>query len=367
MKHSVLKASVLLAVSLLTTTAHAEEHKRVVRIYNWLKYLPHQILDDFEKETGIHPIYDVFDNVQMLESKLLTGNSGYDVVFPSSTALKRYIAAKMIEPLDKSKLPNRSHLDPKIMQSLAANDPGNQYAIPYMWGTTLIGYNRAAIQKALGPNADMDTWDVLFKPEIISKLSKCGVGILDAPNEILPIALQYLGLPPESSKREDYQKARDLMMKIRPYVTYFNSSRYGMDLANGNICLGVGWSGGMALANKIAHDSNNGIDVAMSLPREGVPFWSDVMVIPAKAPDSEEAHEFINYMMRPDVIAKASNAVGYPNANKDATKLVMAPIRNNPHMYIPEDKRKFLFPLKAVSLKTDRIRTRTWNSILTGQ
>lgn len=367
MKINAVKATLLLTASMLTVSVQAQEQQRVVRIYNWLEYLPPQILEDFEKETGIHPIYDVFDNPQMLESKLLTGNSGYDVVFPSSTTMKRYINAKAIQPLDKSKLPNLPHLDEKVMHSLEINDPGNQYAIPYMWGTTLIGYNREAIEKALGSDVDMDTWDILFKEENISKLKECGVGLLDSADEIMPIALNYLGLPSHSTKKEDYEQARDLMLKIRPYVKYFNSSRYGMDLANGNICLGVGWSGGMALANKIARASNNGVDVRMSLPREGVPFWSDVMVIAANAPDFDEAHAFINYMLRPDVIARASNEIGYPNANKDATELVIEPIRNDPHMYIPEEKQKLLFPLEDVAMKTGRMRTRAWNAVLSGE
>lgn len=366
MKTQLTKATLLLTASMLTGAVQAEESQSVVRIYNWIEYLPQQILDDFEKETGIHPIYDVFDSPQMLESKLLTGNSGYDVAFPSSTSLQRYINAKAIQPLDKSLLDNSNHLDADVMQSLENNDPGNDYAIPYMWGTTLIGYNRDAIAKALGPDVDMDTWDIIFKEENISKLKECGVGLLDAPDEIMPIALNYLGLPSHSTEKGDYAQARDLLLSIRPYVKYFNSARYGMDLANGNLCLAVGWSGGMALANKIARASNNGIDVQMSLPREGVPFWSDVMVIPSNAPHLDEAHQFINYMLRPDVIARASNATGYPNANKDATDLVMEAIRNDPHMYIPKEQQDLLFPLEDVSIKTGRIRTRAWSSVLSG-
>ncbi|RQI30490.1 spermidine/putrescine ABC transporter substrate-binding protein PotF [Pseudomonas aeruginosa] len=308
----------------------------------------------------------VFGQRQHLESKLLTGNSGYDVVFPSSSNIGKLITAGAFEPLDRSKLVNWQHLDPSFMTSLeAVGDKGNRFTVPYLWGTTLIGYNVDKVKAALGPNVQMNSWDVIFKPENLSKLSSCGVGFLDAGNEILPIALHYRGLPPNSQNRDDYKKAAEALKAIRPYITYFNSSRYGMDLANNDICVAVGWSGGVAIARKLADAAGKGVKVAMALPKEGAPMWSDVMAIPTKAPHPEEAHAFINYILRPDVIARISNVIGYPNPNKDATELVSPEIRNDPNMYISGEARRSLFALEPVSNATERVRTRVWTSIKT--
>jgi Spermidine/putrescine-binding periplasmic protein len=352
-------------VSMLVSGASLAE-ERTVRIYNWIEYLPPEILKSFEEETGIRPIYDVFDSVETLESKLLTGNSGYDVVYPSSSNVSHLIAAGAVQPLDRSQLPNWQHLDPEFMKSLeAVGDPGNRYAAPYLWGTTLIGYNVDKVRQVLGADVQMNTWDILFKEENMAKLASCGVGLLDAANEIVPIALHYEGLDPNSQKREDYAKAQAAMLKVRPYITYFNSSRYGMDLANGEICVGVGWSGGVALAKRLAQDAGKGVKVEMALPKEGAPMWSDVMMVPTNAPHTQEAYAFINYILRPDVIARISNKIGYPNPNKDSTTLVNADIRNNPAMYVPDEARKTLFALEPVPAAVERIRTRTWTSIKT--
>src|SRR6218665_178504 len=217
-------------VAALLLAANVCASERTVRIYNWIEYLPPEVLQDFQKETGIRPVYDVFDSVEVLESKLLTGNSGYDVVFPSSSNIDKLIIAGAFEPLDRSQLSNWQHLDPEFMASLeAVGDKGNRYAVPYLWGTTLIGYNVDRVAKVLGADAKMNTWDVIFKGDSLQKLASCGVGFLDAGNEILPIALHYQGLEPNTENREDYKKAQALMLKIRPTITYFNSSRYGMD------------------------------------------------------------------------------------------------------------------------------------------
>ncbi|MBN2992206.1 polyamine ABC transporter substrate-binding protein [Pseudomonas cedrina subsp. fulgida] len=359
----------LLGVALAClSSAWCQAEERTVRIYNWIEYLPAEVLKGFEQETGIRPIYDVFDSVETLQSKLLTGNSGYDVVFPSSSNISSLITAGAIEPLDRSQLPNWQHLDPQFMTSLeAVGDAGNRYAVPYLWGTTLIGYNVDKIQKIFGADVQMNTWDMIFKEENLKKMAGCGVGFLDAGNEILPIALHYLGLDPNSQKREDYTQAQQLMLKIRPDITYFNSSRYGMDLANGEICVGVGWSGGVALAKRLAQAAGKGVKVEMALPREGAPMWSDVMVVPKNAPHVAEAHAFINYILRPEVIALISNRIGYPNPNKDSTEMVNAEIRNDPSMYIPEAARKTLFPLQPMPAAMERIRTRVWTTIKTNR
>ncbi|PXF30942.1 spermidine/putrescine ABC transporter substrate-binding protein [Pokkaliibacter plantistimulans] len=354
-----------LSSTLLVQTGFAEE--KTVRIFNWIEYMPQDVLDDFQKETGIHPIYDVFDNVETLESKLLTGNSGYDVVFPGTANLGKLIKVGALEKLDRSELSNWSHLDPDFMKNLeAVGDTGNQYAVPYMWGTTLIGYNEDKVKAVLGNDVKIDSWSIVFNPEYMAKLQQCGVGFLDASSEILPIALDYLKLDPNSTNKADYKQATALIQGIRPYVRYFDSSKYGMDLANGDICMAVGWSGGVVLADKIAHAAGNGITIKMSIPKEGAPMWSDVMSIAANAQHKSEAHAFINFILRPDIIARISNAVGYPNPNVDATALVDASIRNNPNMYVSDEVKQTLFPLKAVPDAIERVRTRAWTTVKTG-
>ena len=361
MKQAFLRSVFGVAALAVSSLAWAQP---TVRIYNWIEYLPPQVLKDFEQETGIRPIYDVFDSVEILESKLLTGNSGYDVVFPGSSNIGKLIQAKALEPLDRAQLPNWSHLDASAMKNLeAVGDTGNQYAVPYLLGTTIIGYNVDMVQKALGKDADMGSWDAIFKPENISKLATCGVGFLDAATEIIPIALHYQGLDPNSQKASDYKQAEQAVLKIRPYVSYFNSSRYGMDLANGDICAAVGWSGGFTLAKQLANVAGKGVKIKMVVPKEGAPTWSDVIAIPLNAPNAKEAHAFINYILRPDVIAKISNKIGYQNPIKDATALVDESLRNDPTIYIPEAERSNLYVLEPIPSSIERVRTRTWTSI----
>jgi len=346
--------------------ARAEPIGGQLHIYNWIEYLPKDVLEDFRQRTGIEVIYDIFDSPQTLEARLLTGNSGYDVAFPSSSQLPTLINSGAVLPLDRQQLPGWSHLDEKLMHQREGLDPGNRFAVPYLWGSTLIGYNKAKVEAVLGKGVDMRDYDLLFKPENIAKLSQCGVAILDSATEVFPIALNYLGLNPSSTNPADYDKATALLQSIRPYVRYFNSAKYPQDLANGDICVGVGWSGGVELARKLADAAGKGVKVQMFIPKEGVPMWSDVMVIPKNAPDRAEAQAFINYMRRPDVIAKASNAIGYPNPNKDATLLVDASIRDNPNMYVPQQQLGLLYPLEPIPMAIERIRTRTWTAVRSG-
>lgn len=352
----------LLASSLVMTPVFAQP--RTVRIYNWIEYLPLEVLTSFERETGIHPEYTQFDTVEAMEAKLLTGNSGYDVVFPGTSSLGKLVVAEAFEPLERDKLPHWHHLDTSFMSGLeVAGDPGNRYAVPYLWGTTLIGYNVDKVRAALGDGVDLDTWDLIFTPEHLAKLASCGVGVLDAPGEILPIALYYLGLDPNSQNRLDYKAAHQAMARIRPSIGYFDSTRYGVDLANGDICVAVGWSGGFILAQQLAEAAGQGVRIEMALPREGAPMWTDVMAIARKAPNREEAHAFINYILRPDVIARISNRIGYPNPNKDATALVDAAIRGNPVMYVPPAARQTLFTLEPASAPMERVRARIWRTL----
>jgi putrescine transport system substrate-binding protein len=337
-----------------------------VRVYNWSDYIDPQILKDFTKETGINVVYDVFDSNEVLETKLLAGGSGYDVVVPTGPFLSRQIAAGVFQKLDKSKLPNLANMWPEIMKQLAIYDPDNQYAINYMWGTTGIGYNVAKVKERMA-DAPVDSWDLVFKPEILAKFKDCGVMMLDAPDDVLPAALNYLGLDPNSSKPEDIEKAGALLEKVRPYIQKFHSSEYINALANGDICIAVGYSGDILQARSRAEEAKNGQEIAYSLPKQGAQMWFDEMAIPADAKHPEEAHAFLNYMMRPEVIAKASNFVSYANGNLASQKFIDDTIKSDKSVYPDADTMKRLFVKTSYDPKTQRVVTRTWTKVVTGQ
>jgi len=362
LKHCIAPA---LCAALLSAAVHAEE--RTLRVYNWFDYITPKALEDFKAQnTQTRLVYDIFDTNEALEAKLLTGNSGYDVVVPSNVFLAKQIEAGVFQPLDRSKLPNWNHLDPKLMKLIEANDPGNKFAVPYMYGTILIGFNPAKVKAALGENAPVDSWDLIFKEENISKLKQCGVALLDSPSEILPLALQHLGLDPNSKNPADYAKAEALLMKIRPYITYFHSSKYMADIANGDICVAVGYSGSFSQAANRAKEANNGVVVDMRLPREGAPIWFDMLAIPKGAKNTEDAYTFINYLLQPAVIAPVSDFVGYPNPNKDATQRVDPAIRNNPNLYPTDAAMGTLYTLQPLPRDAERARTRAWTKIKSG-
>lgn len=347
--------------------ANAEEpEKSSVHIYNWYDYIAPNTIKDFQKEADISAVYDVFDNSDVMQSKLMAGRSGYDVVVASADLLPNLIKAGVLKKLDRSKLPNWSHLDPDILAKLQINDPGNSYAAPYLWGTTGIGYDADKVKSILGPDAPVDSWDLIFKPENLAKLSQCGVAMLDAPNEVIPIALHYLGLPYNSLNPDDYKKAQALLLSLRPHIAYFDSSRFISDLANGNVCVVLGWGGGVADAQKASRLAGNHRNLVYSIPREGAPVWVENLVQLNDAPHPEQGLAFINYMLRPEVIAQASNYLSYPNANKDATPLVEQKIRDNPGVYPSRKVLDTLFPLEPLPLKMERVRTRTWNTVKTG-
>ena len=355
---SMIKTSLLLA-ALGSACAQAEE----VRIYNWIEYIPADVITDFEKETGIDVIYDVFDSNEQMETKILTGNSGYDLTFPGSASLKRLIDAEALEPLDLSLLSNYSNLDPdSLANQRQIGDPKNAYAVPFMSGTNIIGYNPDLIFKATGKR-ELTSWDDVLKPEAIKQLSQCGVAFMDSPSEVMPILLSYLGLPHDSDSRKDYSAVTDYMKTIRPYIRYFNSSQYITDMVNGDICVAVGWSGSFNLGQMIADGTGSGVTISMSLPVEGAPSWYDSMVIPAAAPNPAAAHKFIDFMLQPENIARISNSVGYPNPNLKATPLVAENIRTNPALYIPEQRKSSLYPIMPIPLKAERYRTRAWTNI----
>ncbi len=363
MKHVFKRCVLGLMISGATVAAHAEQIGGELRIYNWIEYLPNDVLQDFKAQTGINVVYDVFDSPQTLEAKLLTGSAGYDVAFPSSSQVPNLIGAKALQPLDRQQLPHFNQLDPAFMAEREQLDPGNRYAVPYLWGSTLIGYNKAKVEAVLGKDVDMRDYDLLFKPENIKKLSQCGVAILDSPDEVVPIALHYLGLNPSSDKAEDFAKAEALIKSIRPYVRYFNSAKYPQDLANGDICVALGWSGGMLAARNMALAANNGIDIRMALPRQGTLQWSDDMVIPKSAKNIKQAHAFIDYLLQPEVIARITNQIGYPNPNPASTPLINTELMTEKNLFVPEADRHLLFQIEPPKMAAQRLLTRLWNRI----
>ncbi len=349
-----------------TPAAPAPEAK-VLNVYNWSDYIAEDTVPNFEKQTGIKVTYDVFDSNEVLEAKLLAGSTGYDIVVPSLNFLGRQIKAGVFLPLDKGKLSNYGNLDPKLMALIAKLDPGNEYGIPYMWGTVGIGYNVDKVKKALGADAPTDSWALVFDPKYASKLKSCGLTMLDSPTDILSAALKYQGEDPNTTNEATIQKAADLVMKVRPYITYFHSSQYINDLANGDVCVSVGWSGDVFQAKSRAEDAKNGVVLAYSIPKEGAQLWFDMMAIPKDAKHPENALAFLNYLLEPKVIADDSNFIAYANANAASTQYVNADIRDNPAIYPPPDVMDKLFMLQVLPPDLDRVYTRAWTTIKTGK
>jgi len=343
----------------------AEE--KVLNVYNWSDYIAEDTLANFEKETGIKVTYDVFDSNEILEAKLVSGSTGYDVVVPSLTFLARQIKAGVFMPLDKSKLSNYGNLDPEIMAVIANNDPDNTYAVDYLWGTTGIGYNVDLVKKALGKDAPVDSWSLVFDPANLAKLHDCGVYMLDTPSEIIPPVLRYLGEQPNSFDPAVIQKAVDVLTKLRPYITQFHSSEYINALANGDACVAIGWSGDVFQAKTRADEANKGVHVAYNIPKEGAPMWFDMMAIPKDAKHPDNAHQFINYLLRPEVMAGISNYVSYASANKVSLPLVDESLRANPAVYPTPAVQATLFSLAVLPPEVDRLFNRAWTTLKTGQ
>ena len=358
----------LLAAALcgLTLAGTAQAADRELKVYNWFDYITPETLTKFKQDSGIKLTYDIFDTNEALEAKLLTGNSGYDLVVPSNVFLAKQVEAGVFQKLDRSKLPNWQHLDPQLMKLIEANDPGNQYAVPYMYGTVLIGFNPDKVKAALGDNAPVDSWDLIFKEDNIAKLKDCGVALLDSPSEILPLALHYLGLPPNSTEPADYAKAEQLLSKIRPHVRYFHSSKYMSDIANGEICVAVGYSGSFYQFANRAKEAGNGVVVDWRLPKEGAPLWFDSFVIPASSKNVAEAHEFLDNLLDPKVVAPISDFLGYPNPNLAAMQQVSPAIRDNPNLTPTAEARNSLYVLQPLPRNIERIRTRLWTALRTG-
>lgn len=346
--------------------AAAKPEDKVLFVYNWSDYIGATTIADFEAKTGIKVTYDVFDSNEVLETKLLAGRSGYDVVVPSANFLERQIKAGVFLPLDKSKLPNLVNMDPEIMQRVAAHDPGNKYAVNYLWGTTGIGYNPELVKKAIGTDT-IDSWAAVFDPAIAKKLSKCGISMLDAPSEVADSALIYLGLDPNSERAEDLAAAEQLLLKVRRYVRYFHSSQYINDLATGEICVSLGWIGDMRQAHDRGAKAQTPVKVAYSIPKEGAIMWFDMLAIPADAPHPNNAHEFLNFIMDPAVAAGISNDVAYANGNAASLPLVRDDIKNDASLYPTKEVMKKLHPHLAESQEFSRDLNRAWTRVRTGQ
>jgi putrescine transport system substrate-binding protein len=356
---------VALALAVLPLGARAEEPR--LHIYNWSDYIAPDTIANFEKETGIAVTYDVYDGNEVLEAKLLAGHSGYDVVVPSASPyMARQITAGAYLALDKAKLPNLKNLDPRLLAQAAIADPGNAHGVPYLWSVTGIGYNVAMLQRALGEAAPRDSLALLFDPALAKKLAGCGIELLDTPQEVIPAALAYLGIDPKSRDLADLGRAAAVIERIRPFVRKFHSSQYINDLASGDICIALGYSGDVIQARNRAREAGSGVEIAFRVPREGAQMAIDMLGIPADAPHPDNAHRFIDYILRPQVIAAITNAVSYPNPTLAALRLVKPQIRDDPGIYPPDAVRRLFYLDRPAPRAYERARMRVWNRVKSG-
>ena len=343
----------------------AAQEEKVLHVFNWSDYIAEDTVPNFEKQSGIKVTYDVFDSNDVLETRLLAGNSGFDLVVPSASFLERQIKAGVFQKIDKSQIPNLKNMDPDIMNRVGLHDPNNEYAVPYLWGTTGIGYNEDKIKKILG-DARPDSWNYLYDPKLAAKFKDCGISLLDAPDEILKTVLAWLGRDPNSQKEEDLKAAEEKLMPIRPFVRKIHSSQYIDDLANGDLCIAVGWSGDILQARDRAEEAGQGVKIKYAIPKEGTIVWFDMLAIPNDAKHPKNAHAFINYLMDPQVAANNSNFVNYANGNAASFPMVSDEVKNDPGIYpTPEVKAK-LFPSLAYNEDFTRLMTRMWTKFTTG-
>jgi putrescine transport system substrate-binding protein len=347
-------------------TAAPDAQERVVHVYNWANYIEPSLIEKFTAETGIKVVYDVYDSNELLESKLMAGKSGYDVVVPTASFLERQVDAGVFRELDRSLIPNWSNLDPEIHARIAEHDPGNKHAVDYMWGTTGIGYDEGKV-KAIMPNAPVDSWKLIFDPAIASKFKDCGISVLDGPTDVLPGLLAYLGLDPTSESEQDLARAEATLMAIRPYLRMIHSSNYIDALANGEICIALGWSGDVLQARDRAAEAGLDHEIKYYVPKEGTIIWFDLLAIPRDAPHPENAHAFINFLQRADVAAANSNFINYANGNAASFELINESVRNDPAIYPPPDIRSKLFPDLAESEQFSRLLNRSWTRFVTGK
>ncbi len=354
------------AIILVAAAGVASAQEMVLNVYNWSDYIAEDTISNFEDRTGIKVNYDVFDSNEVLEAKLLAGNSGYDVVVPAASFLERQITAGVFARLDKSRLSNYGNLDATILERVAAHDPGNEHAVPYMWGTTGFGYNVGKVE-AIMSDAPTDSWQMLFDPDVVAKLADCGVTLLDAPTEVFANLMGYLGRDPNSEEPEDVELFEEHLLKVRPHVRYFHSSQNINDLANGEICVAMGWSGDMLIARDRALEAGQGVEIAYTIPKEGAVIWFDNLAIPSDAPHPENAHLFLDYMMEAEVAAAISNYVFYANANSASLPYVDDEVKSDPSIYPSDAVKENLFADLADSPAFTRLLTRAWTRVKTGR
>ncbi|WP_157265544.1 polyamine ABC transporter substrate-binding protein [Azohydromonas aeria] len=357
-------AAALLALG--AGAARAQEEEKVLNVYNWSDYIAEDTIRNFEKETGIRVRYDNFDNNEILHAKLVAGRTGYDIVVPGSHWAKMQIEAGLLRKLDKSQIPNLKNLDPAVQAQLARMDPGNDHLVNWMWGFTAVGINVEKVRAALGGPLPDNAWDLVFKPEYISKLKGCGVSFLDSATEVVPAALHYLGKPSFSKEPSDYTQVAALLKSVRPYVTLFSASGYINDMASGSICLALGWSGDMNIARQRAIDGKTGQKIEVLMPRSGGLLFFDTMAIPADAPHPGNAHKWINYILRPEVHASLTNKVFYANPNKASRPFVKPEVASNPTVFISDADMARMVAPNSLNNDLRRLMTRTYTSFKTG-
>ncbi len=367
MRFKIAISLVALGLSALLAAPAVSAEEKVVNVYNWSDYIAPDTLEKFTAETGIKVNYDVYDSNEVLAAKVQAGDSGYDVVFPSASPfLAQQLKAGLYRPLDRARIPNWSGLDPAVMKILATADPGNAHAVPYMISATGIGFNIDKVKALLPPGTKLDSWSLLFDPAILSKLKGCGVTFLDTPTEVFPAALAYLGKNPTSQSMDDLNAAAEVATKARPYLKYIHSSKYINDLANGDICLAHGFVGDLVQARNRAREAGKEVHIGIIIPNEGAVLGIDSMVIPIDAPHPENAQTFINFIIRPEIVAAITNTVGYANAVLAARPLLKPEILADPVIYPPDDVRAKEFLVPPASPDYERARTRAWIKVKTG-
>ncbi|MEM1432286.1 MAG: polyamine ABC transporter substrate-binding protein [Pseudomonadota bacterium] len=357
------KVSIVATMALVAAGAVSADE---VRVYNWSDYIDEALLEKFEAETGLELIYDVFDSNEVLETKLLAGGSGYDVVVPSGTFLQRQIAAGAFQQLDMGQLPNAGNLWDVVQERTDKYDPGGLYSINYMWGTTGIGVNVGKVTEVLGADAPVNSLSLVFEPENMEKLAECGVMFLDAPVEMIPAALAYIGEDPDSQDPDVIALAEPVLADVRPYVGKFHSSEYINALANGDICVAFGWSGDILQARDRAAEADNGVDIAYYAPAEGALMWFDQMAIPVDAPNPENAHIFLNFIMDAQNMAQASNYVYYANGNEASKEFLVEDVIGDTAIYPDEATLENLYTTSPYGPRVQREVTRMWTRIKSG-
>lgn len=351
----------------LAVSVHAAESNEAntLRLYNWSDYIGEETIADFEKATGIRVIYDTFDAYETVQAKLLTGHSGYDLVVLNASLVPPLIKAKVFQPLDKKLLPSWGNLDPHILQNLQSYDPGIKYSAPYTWGSNGITYNVDKIKERM-PDAPIGSLAMMFDPKIVSRFADCGVTLIDAPTEVIPLALKYLGRDPQSAAPEDLQAAQELLLSVRPYIRKFDSVNFLTSLPNGDVCMAMTWSGDYATAMASAAEAKIKINLSYFIPREGSLIWFDNMYIPVDAPHVANAHKFLEYLLQPQVMADVTDYIHYANSNAAATPLLDAAVRNDQAIYPDAQTRERLFPQKTHDGKATRAMTRVWSTVKSG-